>query len=1106
MVPCPAAHRELLRVVSLRGCQRHYVPPTPQLLSSVPGSSLFMRVLENTRRRGPETFGATQHALDEVCVMTKGRSGTEEEDLMLRTELQGISAVVGLRGHATVRQPFEMELETDLEEDDERADKPVRKSFLQWNGEIFNGAMCPPPWGSDTVVLASRLSQLEQECVPTSEADPMNHLSLRHRQELFLARCVQVFEEEVQGPYGFLFCASQLKLAVFGRDPLGRHSLLVHMAVYDSLTAENVEASRTDSEAAAAPTGGREVELIISSVGIQHATRLSGHNAVSSTAAAASGEFKRPRPQSGAAKPLPEEPGETATTTCVVEAPDGVGDTTKEGEDTEAAARPPDAGIPLSFKEQRRARKLKKSSAEAADPTERDEEEEAAATTEEEEESFHGCWTELPVSGLFAVPLDRPLLSEDALLSTAAHSLEGTGVSGAVASGLLLHCPWKDRYHRVHPLLRTFVAIADKESVDGREPQSDAGRALSPLPFGLPSVWSPPQRPLLFSTDDTVPALPPLLAERLSRFTPPPGASDDAVWAHWAATCYLHALSAAIIRRTDVAAAGAEDSRDWATFSKALRRPLCVLFSGGIDCTVLAALAHHLLPLETPIELVNVSFGAKPEQAPDRLTALRAVEELLRLPQPEPHEDSLAAAANQGTPVAREREWRLVFVDVPTKLSADTSHILDLVTPRHTVMDLDIGTALWYAAKGAGRMQLLRHSDVVFEEPNKKGPAPSLASTEGARGVEPGDLLGGFHKHVRTGHANAVNPADLARPEQRRPTAAHRDTVTSGNRDETRFQLLLDVLVTEGRRNGGPTQPVLLSTLGKEYGPLLQPHIAAHGYKKVGAFLNDACEAGLIEFDKTAVSKAVRLRRPEDKARAVPPPPCQWYPTPFMKQQQQQQGGNAAGVMTPPAGSYDWHYVSNAKVLLVGMGADETLGGYTRYRRFFTRHGMQGTRRELEKDFAQLWTRNLGRDDRVTMDSGREPRFPYLDEELLMTLEKIVAERRKALLSSDPLRSDTSFAQVLQRKATAANAGPDVGGATSEPSVPTDDDVEAALLQTALEPVMSFRLGPGEGDKRVLRNVAAMIGLETVAKLQKRAIQFGSRIADRRVNGTTKLL
>jgi asparagine synthetase B (glutamine-hydrolysing) len=73
---------------------------------------------------------------------------------------------------------------------------------------------------------------------------------------------------------------------------------------------------------------------------------------------------------------------------------------------------------------------------------------------------------------------------------------------------------------------------------------------------------------------------------------------------------------------------------------------IAVLFSGGLDCSVLAWLIHTLLPPNEPIDLINVAFEnprtiaaqkTKIEDiyrvCPDRLTGLAGWEELCRLSQ-----------------------------------------------------------------------------------------------------------------------------------------------------------------------------------------------------------------------------------------------------------------------------------------------------------------------------------------------------------------------------------------------------------------------------------------------------------------------------------------
>eukprot|EP00798_Chlamydomonas_sp_ICE-L_P007898 gene7898-1109_t len=68
---------------------------------------------------------------------------------------------------------------------------------------------------------------------------------------------------------------------------------------------------------------------------------------------------------------------------------------------------------------------------------------------------------------------------------------------------------------------------------------------------------------------------------------------------------------------------------------------LLILFSGGVDSTLLAALAHRCLPPDVPIDLSNVCFDAG--RSPDRLSARSALAELAAY--------------------APSRSWRLIEVD-----------------------------------------------------------------------------------------------------------------------------------------------------------------------------------------------------------------------------------------------------------------------------------------------------------------------------------------------------------------------------------------------------------------------------------------------------------
>ena len=69
--------------------------------------------------------------------------------------------------------------------------------------------------------------------------------------------------------------------------------------------------------------------------------------------------------------------------------------------------------------------------------------------------------------------------------------------------------------------------------------------------------------------------------------------------------------------------------------------------------------------------------------------------------------------------------------------------------------------------------------------------------------------------------------------------------------------------------------------------------------------------------------------------------------------------------------------------MLSGLGADELYGGYARHAAAFARGQFSALADELELDFNRIWSRNLGRDDRVISHWGKEVRYPYLDEDLI---------------------------------------------------------------------------------------------------------------------------
>jgi len=128
-------------------------------------------------------------------------------------------------------------------------------------------------------------------------------------------------------------------------------------------------------------------------------------------------------------------------------------------------------------------------------------------------------------------------------------------------------------------------------------------------------------------------------------------------------------------------------------------------------------------------------------------------------------------------------------------------------------------------------------------------------------------------------------------------------------------------------------------------------------------------------------------------------------------------------------------------VLISGLGADEQLGGYRHHAKAANLGGTAALLHSVMEDCERLPYRNLGRDDRVIANNGKEARFPFLDQDVVSYLRDL------------PILNKCHFDE------------------------------------------------PGH-DKCLLRCFAASIGLGQIAHEKKRAIQFGSRTA--KMDGGTR--
>lgn len=184
--------------------------------------------------------------------------------------------------------------------------------------------------------------------------------------------------------------------------------------------------------------------------------------------------------------------------------------------------------------------------------------------------------------------------------------------------------------------------------------------------------------------------------------------------------------------------------------------PISILFSGGLDCSVLVALiCQYLISSNTiapTIELLNVAFenprtGLQPSQAPDRLLAQNSYSILKNL--------------------FPQINILLLEIDVPyQEYLQERSKVIDLMYPKDTEMDLSIAIAFYFASRGHGNVLLEngdkqpydRHGIVLFS------------------GLGADELYGGYHKfnnksqqdliHELTRQINNIHDRNLNRDDK----------------------------------------------------------------------------------------------------------------------------------------------------------------------------------------------------------------------------------------------------------------------------------------------------------------------------------------------------
>eukprot|EP01040_Poterioochromonas_malhamensis_P014446 gene14446-15991_t len=447
-----------------------------------------------------------------------------------------------------------------------------------------------------------------------------------------------------------------------------------------------------------------------------------------------------------------------------------------------------------------------------------------------------------------------------------------------------------------------------------------------------------------------------------------------------------------------------------------------VLFSGGIDSLLLAVILHLTLPNRSqPIDLMNVAFIEDEKDftsAPDRLSGIIAFLDLKRL--------------------FPTRPWRLVHVDVSTEeRTLYEDRIKQLICPLETHMDLNIGTAFWFASRGKG---YLRHYEHIQEEQ-----LYSIMNTHGRPLIRIGEEGALRSKGVSLMATKGVETSSSQIGEKKDESEDRVENEEGRNEVEDLEEESEQMTDSRGKKKKKQS----INCAHPKCKRVAKPGCPSSYCKRCCDLIYRQTMIDTIQ-DKTTINMKELLNPcPVHKSKSSKGNPLNLQ----IKNNNgdvvniTEEGEEDGGLSTIPAefflsefflsGEESIPYQTTCKILLVGLGADEQLAGYGRHRTVFMQGGNEALCKEINKDLARLWQRNLGRDDRCVSDHGREVWFPYLDEELV------------ALIQSLPM------------------------------SVVAD-----------------LSLPQGVGDKMILRLTAQELGINGhLIQLVKRAIQFGTLAA-----------
>ncbi|KAI5862647.1 asparagine synthase-domain-containing protein [Durotheca rogersii] len=218
---------------------------------------------------------------------------------------------------------------------------------------------------------------------------------------------------------------------------------------------------------------------------------------------------------------------------------------------------------------------------------------------------------------------------------------------------------------------------------------------------------------------------------------------------------------------------------------------VAVLFSGGLDCTVLARLAHEFVPCSQEIDLINVAFENPRQVAINKTLAHREAGDIYEAC---PDRATGRKAFAELKSVCPDRRWRFIAVNVPfEEAMSHKPRIVSLMHPHNTEMDLSIAFALYFSARGIGHCYV--------DKPDWE-PTPPVVATPSRvllSGLGADELFGGYARHEAAfkagGYARVIDELklDISRIGQR--NLGRDDRVMAHWGKEVRFPYLDEELV-----------------------------------------------------------------------------------------------------------------------------------------------------------------------------------------------------------------------------------------------------------------------------------------------------------------------